>query len=275
MNLEEINQMNQRMENEEKIRKSVRDQANLSNIEKLIFFKFISEKRAQELNDIFIKKYYIEDWESQINQLEDVYVDVDKIVGTHHSSYNDQNLFQAVNKLKKSIHSIQWRLINPNYFHCNTSRDISEKKLSLAYKQHEDEYYICGDGNNRFLISKALGGKILVNKVYVYNENTVMKQRLNKLLSFGFTYKIAEEQISIESNHVKLRIDGFENELEQFLGHYENIKISSWDEKIFILKSIFISNYRNKYAYSVDKVRHLVHFNYQRLRKHKRESTNL
>lgn len=267
--------MNQRMENEEKIRKSVRDQAHLSNIEKLIFFKFISEKRVQELNEIFIKKYYIEDWESEINQLEDVYVDVDKIVGTHHSSYNNQNLFKAVNKLKKSIPSIQWRLINPNYFHSNESRDRSEKELSLAYKQHLDEYYICGDGNNRILISKALGGEILVNKVYVYNENTFLKQQLNKLLRFGFTYKFAGEQIIIESNHVKLIIDGFENELEQFLRHYENIKISSWDEKIFKLKSIFISNYRNKYAYSVDKVRHLVHFNYQRLISHKKESETL
>ncbi|WP_423478946.1 hypothetical protein [Priestia megaterium] len=276
MGIEEIKKQNEQIEKRTLMRQEIALLEDKTNVEKLKHFNLISKEREKEIRAIYFERYYKEKWELEIETIKDKFIDPKKIAGTRHPAYYEGTLFNSVNSLKKFDNILHYFRINPDYYISNESRNKHKKKLNLAYKKHEDKYYINGEGNNRFITSIALGlPKILINEITVYDESQEIKSILLWVRENGFQYEIEQEIKSIQdSNQIQLFFDDIYitiNGIEKliiFKEKYENLDVSNFKLKIYKFKSKFLNDYRNKYHYS-DEITHLFHANYLKLRKHK------
>ncbi|MEK5056032.1 hypothetical protein MHH96_21830 [Niallia sp. FSL K6-0212] len=249
-----------------------------TNSEKLLINKLIDNSRIHQIKDDFIKEYELKVWEYQTDILTDIYINPNKIIGTRHSRYNNKNLYEVLEELKRADINIYNYIINPDYY-VNMNSRIDKTKLYIAYKKHEDRYYICGDGNHRFFLSKILNlDKIFVNEVYVYEEDLQLKSLLEELKELGFDYHITENEIEseieINSSYVSIFLTGeIKNNLSGFISSYKNLSISSLSERIYKISEFLSPEYENKYEYSNDIIKNAIHKNFLRLINHKRKNT--
>jgi hypothetical protein len=260
--------------NQEKIKKNAeiwRQIINIeSNDEKLLKFDLINIERLEEIKNEYIEDFYVEDWEFEVEIIENQYVSPSKIVGTHHSDYKNQYLHNVLKRLKRFNNTVYNYLLNSGYYK-DESRDTHGKKLCLAYKRHEDKYYICGEGNHRFFLSKIVGlDKVFVNKIYVYDEDAQLKQTIKELKQIGFDYEKTDKGLYVVSKNIKILLFGdMKDSLRNFIYEYKNMNVSGWNEFKYKLGLMFHNNYRRKYEY-IDDVKNAVHFHYLKLIEHKR-----
>ncbi|MED4990138.1 hypothetical protein ETC01_00590 [Geobacillus sp. NFOSA3] len=245
-----------------------------SNVEKLLKFNLVTSERLEEIEKEYIGEFHVEDWEIEVETIENQYVPPSKIVGTNHPDYKDQYLNSVLENLKRFNDVIYGYLLNSRYYEDNRFRDTDRKKLYLAYKRHEDKYYICGEGNHRFFLSKIIGlDRVFVNKVYVYDEDVQLKQAIIELKQIGFDYKKTDKGVYIISENIKILLHGdMGNVLRKFIYEYKNLDTSRWNEFKYKLGLMFNNNYRKKYEY-IDDVKSAVHFHYLKLIEHKRNHT--
>ncbi|MBD8109670.1 hypothetical protein [Priestia megaterium] len=276
MGIEEIRERNEQIEKRTLMRQEIASLEDKTNVEKLKHFNLISKEREKEIRAIYFERYYKEKWELEIETINDKFIDPKKIVGTHHPAYYERTLFNSVNSLKKFDDILHYFRINPDYYISNESRNKHTKRINLAYKKHEDKYYINGEGNNRFITSIALGlPKILINEITVYDESQEIKNILLWVRENGFKYDIEQEMKSIyDSNPIQLFSDYIDitiNGIEQliiFKDKYERLDVSTLRMKLYKFKSVILNNYQEKYFYS-NEINHLFHARYLELREHK------
>ncbi|MBX9970702.1 hypothetical protein H7K06_24535 [Priestia aryabhattai] len=276
MGLEEIRKYNEQIETKKLIWHEVRSLRGKTNIDKLKHFNFITEEREEEIQATYFKRYYLEKWEVKVGTIKDTLIDPKKIVGTRHSDYYERTLFESLNSLKRFESILAELIINPNYYTSNETRNNNEKKIDLAYKRHEDKYYINGEGNNRLITSVVLGfPKILINEITIYDESQEIKNILLWARENGFEYIIEGPiknlydpiEIKLVSDCIDITINGIE-QLIIFKDKYERLDVSTFRMKSYKVKSVIINNYQDKYLYS-NEINHLFHAKYLELREHK------
>lgn len=276
MGLEEIRKRNEQIKIEKLIWQEVRSLRGKTNIEKLKHFNFITERREKEIQATYFERYYLEKWEVKVGTIKNTLIDPKKIVGTRHSDYYERTLFESLNSLKRFESILAKLRINPEYYTSNKTRNNNEKKINLAYKRHEDKYYISGEGNNRLITSVALGfQKILINEITIYDESQEIKNILLWVRENGFEYIIKDPiknlhdpiEIKLVSDYIDITINGVE-QLIIFKDKYERLDVSTIRMKSYKFKSVIFNNYQDKYLYS-NEVNHLFHARYLELREHK------
>lgn len=243
-----------------------------SNVDRMIEHGLVSPTRINELKKEVIESAVIQPWEYEVDPLTNVFIDPSKISGTKHPRYSEMSLFDAVNRLKRGKGRILNFMQFPGYYVSNEARVRDEDKLCIAYKKNEDKYYIKGDGNHRFLLSKTLGlEKILVNTVTVYEEDSELKSLLEKINAIGFEYEVSRDKIvTLDSDFAKIEIlKPIKENLKNFLNQYNQIKVGKVTEMKYKLK-LSLGNHRRKFEYHRNPVKHIVQFHFLNLQEHKR-----
>jgi hypothetical protein len=243
-----------------------------SNVEKILKYDLLTKDELEESKNDFIGDFFLEYWEIKVDVKNDVFIDPSKIAGTSHPDYCNKSLYEVINTLKRAEPVIYNYLINPIYYVDNSVRKNHEKKLYIAYKKHEDKYYICGEGNHRFFLSKILQlDRVLVNELYVYDEDVELKRLIEEIMNLGFDLDVKEKSIEIAADNIKVVLqEPTKEDLERFINYYKNINISKWSEFNYKIRLSLINNYREKFLYSDDQIKHIIHFNYLELLYHKR-----
>lgn len=100
-----------------------------------------------------------------------------------------------------------------------------------------------------------------------------MKCLLQEFQDLGFNYKFNEQSINITSSFVNIKLEGeIKDVLTKFTEYYKNLNASKLSEMFYKLKLMFSHNYRQRFSYSNDKIKHNIYFNYLSLIEHKREN---
>jgi hypothetical protein len=245
-----------------------------SNFDRFLHHDLLSEEKIEESRNEYIKSFNVKPWEFKIGVEYSDCVDPRKIIGTAHPDYQNIYLYDVIKSLKRGPGVIYNYIISPDYYIDEDLRETNEKKLFLSYKKHEDKYYISGDGNHRFFLSKILElDKVIVNEVYIYDEDVELRFLLQELNRLGFGYKIDKQSIKIKSAFVYIELDGqIKDKLEYFIDCYNKLSLSLLREKYYKVRVLFSYNYRQKFSYSNDTIKHIFHFNYLSLIEHKRNN---
>ncbi|WP_256816549.1 hypothetical protein [Cytobacillus sp. Bac17] len=218
-----------------------------------------------------LSSYSLEPWEFEVGEKYGVKVEPRKIKGTAHPSYMKKSLFEAFNSLKRGQSIVYNYILSPDYYNNLDLREYHRDKLHLIYKMHEDKYYISGDGNHRFILSKVLDiNELIIDSVTEYNEDLKLKELLQQLESIGFAYEITVEGIIVNSKYLEIELYGnLKSVLGSFLKHYINLNTSTINEHLYRLKRYFTKDFMQKYAYSKE-IMDICYYNFLELMKHKR-----
>jgi hypothetical protein len=247
-----------------------------SNEEKLLKYKLISKRKLEDLKNELVGEYYINDWEYEVEVNKNVSVHPSKIVGTYHTGYQNKSLYDVLKSLKRADKNIYKYLENPNYYNDTSKREETNTTISLAYKKHEDKFYICEGANHRFFLSKILNIEdLVVDTVFVYDEDKDLKELFGNIKTLGFDYNIEGDFVNITSDKMFITLYGgisIQENLEAFILNYRELKTSKYSEFKYKLLDSLLSEYRYKYNYSNNEIKNIFHFNFLSLLEHKRSS---